>query len=60
MRKNVLQLFLVGVIVISSFAAFAAGPGDIKWDKPAPMVERITGKVLWRSCPKNIMIMEWN
>ncbi len=44
MKKKALQVFLVGVIVISSFAAFAAGPDAIKWNEPAPMVERIMGQ----------------
>jgi len=49
MKKRVLELLLVGAVVISSFAAFtltvlAAGPDDIKWDKPVPIVKRITGQ----------------
>jgi multiple sugar transport system substrate-binding protein len=46
MRKHC-SFFLVGAVVISSFAALtlaasATGPGDIKWNKPLPMVKRIT------------------
>ncbi len=44
MKKKTLQVFLVGVIVISSFAAYAAGPDAIKWNKPVPMVERISAQ----------------
>jgi len=47
MKKKVVQLFLAGAVVISGFAAstltvLAAGPGDIKWDKPVAVVDRIT------------------
>jgi len=49
MKKKVLQRSVKGVILISTFVlmvtmGWAVGPGDIKWDKPVPMVERITGK----------------
>ncbi len=49
MKKKVVQLFLVGALLMSSFAASsltssAAGPGDIKWDQPVSLVERITGQ----------------
>ncbi len=49
MKRNRAQLFLVWAFVIAGFAAlslasWAAGPGDIKWDKPVPTVTRITGQ----------------
>ncbi|MFQ6066024.1 MAG: ABC transporter substrate-binding protein [bacterium] len=49
MKKKGSPSLLVGAILIISFAltvttAWAVGPGDIKWDQPVPMVERITGQ----------------
>jgi len=49
MKNKAVQLFLVGAVVIGSFAAStlplsAVGPGDINWDKPVSLVERITGQ----------------
>jgi multiple sugar transport system substrate-binding protein len=45
MTKKAIQFCLVGLImVIFSLTALAAGAGDIKWDKPAPMAERIAGQ----------------
>ena len=49
MKKKALPSLLAGAILISSFAltatvTWAVGPGDIKWDQPVSMVERITGQ----------------
>ena len=45
MRKKAAQFFLVGVVItLFPLTSFAAGPGDIMWDKPVPMTERITGQ----------------
>ena len=45
MTKKAIQFCLVGlVMVIFSLTAMASGAGDIKWDKPVPMAERIAGQ----------------
>ncbi len=49
MNKKGMRVFLVGVFVLGNLAALglpslAAGPADIKWEKPVPMVKRITGQ----------------
>ena len=49
MKKKALPSLLAGAILIGSFAltattVWAVGPGDIKWDQPVSMVERITGQ----------------
>jgi len=45
MTKKAIQFFLVGLVVVTfGLTALAAGPIDIKWDKPAPMADRIAGQ----------------
>jgi len=45
MTKKVIQLIMVGLVVVTfGLTATAAGPGAIKWNKPMPMTERITGQ----------------
>ena len=45
MTKKAIQVWLVGLVIVTfGLTAAAAGPGDIKWEKPAPMAERIAGQ----------------
>ena len=45
MTKKAIQFCLVGLLMVTfSLTALAAGAGDIKWDKPVPMAERIAGQ----------------
>jgi len=43
--RNLLgKAILIGVFVLITVSAWAVGPQDIEWDRPIPMVKRITGK----------------
>ena len=45
MTKKAIQCCLIGLVMVTfSLTAMAAGAGDIKWDKPVSMPERIAGQ----------------
>ena len=44
MSKNVFRIFLTLALVAFAASAMAAGPGDIKWNSPKKMVDRIQGQ----------------